>query len=108
MGHNKSDRLRLPPKEYKLLCYAIHTRDGWKCRVCKTRNSLHAHHIIYRSHGGDDVSENLITLCNNCHEAVHARFLVIYAPDGLEVAVNANKQVRFLYLSGWTPNRKVR
>jgi len=46
-------------------------RDGWKCRNCGSRNDLHQHHIEYRSHGGSDELDNLVTLCWKCHRAVH-------------------------------------
>ena len=29
------------------------------------------HHIVFRSQGGSDESENLITLCHTCHKALH-------------------------------------
>jgi len=29
------------------------------------------HHIVYRSRGGEDVLENMVTLCNECHYKVH-------------------------------------
>jgi hypothetical protein len=31
------------------------------------------HHMVFRSQLGDDVEENLITLCCNCHQKVHGR-----------------------------------
>jgi len=32
---------------------------------------LHAHHIVPLSDGGSDNQENLVTLCKECHKAVH-------------------------------------
>ena len=32
---------------------------------------LHVHHIIYRSKGGTDKPDNLITVCKTCHEKIH-------------------------------------
>ena len=47
-------------------------RDGYQCAQCKIKNvQLHAHHIIYREHGGKDTIKNLITLCKSCHDKVH-------------------------------------
>lgn len=49
-------------------------RDSHTCQHCKgkTKDSrLHAHHIVFRSNGGSDASENLITLCNTCHDRIH-------------------------------------
>ena len=31
----------------------------------------HAHHVLYRSQGGDDVDANLLSLCGDHHAAVH-------------------------------------
>ncbi len=47
-------------------------RDNYTCQECKKRNcKLHAHHIIWREHGGKDTIKNLITLCELCHKKVH-------------------------------------
>lgn len=51
--------------------------DGGRCRNphCLggsfSRHQLSVHHIIYKSHGGQDVPENAITLCRDCDFAVH-------------------------------------
>lgn len=42
-----------------------------ECRLCG-RPAQDAHHLIFRSHGGDDVPENLIPLCRRCHDSIHA------------------------------------
>ena len=53
-------------------------RDGYKCQNCgKVKCKLEVHHIIFRSNGGSDEPENLITLCNDCHYKVHNRGLVL-------------------------------
>ena len=47
-------------------------RDGFTCQHCKTKKGkLHVHHIIFRSNGGTDSPENLITLCEGCHDKLH-------------------------------------
>ena len=33
--------------------------------------NLEVHHKQFRSHLGDDLEENLITLCASCHGKVH-------------------------------------
>jgi 5-methylcytosine-specific restriction endonuclease McrA len=48
-------------------------RDNWRCQFCGTRSNLQVHHIIYRSHGGADGEDNLISLCAACHEGIHLR-----------------------------------
>ncbi len=48
-------------------------RDGYICQHCGKRNCrLEAHHIVYRERGGKDSLANLLTLCQACHEKVHA------------------------------------
>ncbi len=49
-------------------------RDNYTCQYCKGKNKdskLEVHHIIYRSKGGSDEADNLITLCHTCHKALH-------------------------------------
>lgn len=44
-----------------------------ECALCGETRNLHIHHVLFRSHGGDDVLENLCCLCLTCHDAIHAR-----------------------------------
>ena len=47
-------------------------RDKYACQHCKTKQgTLEVHHIIFRSNGGSDEPDNLITLCRNCHRELH-------------------------------------
>lgn len=49
-------------------------RDGYKCHICKTKKKnlkLEVHHIVFRSNGGSDDADNLITLCHDCHKKLH-------------------------------------
>ena len=47
----------------------IFERDEWRCQApgCSARRRLEAHHIIFKSAGGTDDPENLITLCHAHH-----------------------------------------
>ena len=57
---------------------AILHRDGYTCQCCGKKNCrLEVHHIIFRSNGGTDDEENLITLCEDCHKGVHAGTIVL-------------------------------
>ena len=48
-------------------------RDNYTCQCCGKKNCrLEVHHIKFRSNGGTDDEENLITLCEDCHKGVHA------------------------------------
>ncbi len=64
-------RRRLDPELYERLREQVLRRDGWKCQCCGTRSNLEVHHKEYRSRGGNDSEENLITLCVTCHLLVH-------------------------------------
>lgn len=49
-------------------------RDNYTCLHCKGKSKdgkLEVHHIIFKSDGGSDDQENLITLCSTCHFALH-------------------------------------
>lgn len=63
--------LRLDPDAYEALRLRVLRRDGWRCQSCGTISNLEVHHIQFRSHGGDDSEENLITLCCVCHAVIH-------------------------------------
>ena len=57
---------------------AIRNRDNYTCQCCGKKNiRLEVHHIIYRSNGGNNDENNLITLCENCHNNVHDGKLII-------------------------------
>ena len=91
--------LRLPPEEYKILCRRVLGRDGWKCRNprCNFRGNLHVHHVIYRSEGGDDVTWNLVTICSNCHDRVHAYALSILVAEGNFVGEGGGADGRIIF-----------
>ena len=57
---------------------AILHRDNYTCQCCGKKNCrLEVHHIKFKSNGGTDDEENLITLCENCHKGVHAGTVVL-------------------------------
>ena len=48
--------------------YFVFARDKYTCQVCKkTGKILNTHHIVFKSHGGTDRADNLITVCTDCH-----------------------------------------
>lgn len=67
--------------------HAVLERDGWRCCApgCSAYGPLHAHHIVFRAHGGSDEPANLVTLCDFHHRALHDRWIrcVGSAPDAL-------------------------
>jgi len=61
---------------YQNLKQYVLTRDGYTCRSCasnKKNTKLHVHHIVFRSNGGTDTKNNLITLCESCHDKLHKK-----------------------------------
>lgn len=49
--------------------YYVFARDNYTCQVCKKSKGkiLQTHHITYRSNGGSNRVDNLITVCTDCH-----------------------------------------
>ncbi|WP_037027932.1 RNA-guided endonuclease IscB, partial [Psychromonas aquimarina] len=59
---------------YNVKAYVLH-RDNYTCqsdRKCMHSTKLHVHHLVFRSHGGSDAPSNLKTLCEACHNDLHA------------------------------------
>lgn len=62
-------------------------RDHYACQVCgwsreqwrkeDPRNFLELHHKKQHAHGGENTADNLITLCNVCHDRIHGGDLKI-------------------------------
>ncbi len=67
----KWPRVRLDRQGYSRLRYQVLERDGWRCQQCGRRGNLEVHHVQRRSQQGDDVLDNLTTLCRNCHDSQH-------------------------------------
>jgi 5-methylcytosine-specific restriction endonuclease McrA len=67
----KQPRLRLDPELYERLHEQVLRRDGWICQNCGSRSNLEVHHKEFRSQGGDDTEQNLITVCAKCHARLH-------------------------------------
>lgn len=68
---SKTARVKLSHEDYCELRQQILRRDGWRCHACGSMQNLEVHHLTFRSHGGDDSEENLITLCAECHTGAH-------------------------------------
>lgn len=71
----KNKPIRLAGKKKKTLQLAVLERDNYTCQQCRTFTYNAPHHVIYRSRGGSDTLENMITLCgpleNDCHRKLH-------------------------------------
>ena len=69
----KNKQIRLHGKQMAQLVKEIYERDQHKCAVCGkwVADGHKPHHVVYKSHGGSDVAENLVLLCDDCHYQVH-------------------------------------
>jgi hypothetical protein len=73
-----------------LVRVAVLKRDNYQCVSCRwsramlapddPRTILELHHLHAHVEGGENTVENLITLCNVCHDAFHAGTLVLNLP----------------------------
>ena len=65
-------------------------RDNYTCQCCGKKNCrLEVHHIQFRSNEGSDDLENLIALCEDCHNAIHH--------DGKELHLNGKRKSSLRY-----------
>lgn len=74
--------------------YVLH-RDRHTCQGCKGKSGdpvLNVHHIRERKNGGSDQPDNLITLCETCHQSHHRgeKPLTLAAPKSLRDATQFN------------------
>ena len=69
----KNPPLRLDAESYRELHRQVLERDGWRCQFCGSMQNLQVHHLKYRSQSCGDEEPNLITLCAECHAAVHSK-----------------------------------
>ena len=64
--------------EYGSRKEAVLNRDNYTCQLCgKKHVRLEVHHIIFRSNGGTDDENNLITLCEACHKGIHDGIIIL-------------------------------
>lgn len=86
---------------YNVREYILH-RDGHKCQNPNCQNKqkhpiLVLHHIVYRSDGGSDSPNNLITLCTQCHTPKnHKGFLLTWRPK-----IPSMKAATFMSMVRW-------
>lgn len=85
---DKRDAQRERDRIQKAVAFAVSERDGRACRCCARKDGLHHHHLVFRSRGGADSTENELLLCKFCHALIHARQLWI-------LGKNADKRLTF-------------
>ena len=69
--------------------------ETWECRICRNYMARELHHLVSRSLGGDDLADNLVGLCRECHGSVTAR----YAPN-LRVLAENLTDAEYAYVIG--------
>ena len=65
------DRPRCSSDVWNMIRKAVLRRDRFQCQGCGQTLGLNVHHIVPVSRGGEDDPRNLISLCNDCHAAIH-------------------------------------
>ena len=74
-------------------------RDGYTCQCCNGKHKDHkleVHHIIYRSQGGSDEEDNLITLCHTCHKALHSGKIKLKISGKIKGCLKYATQMNFI------------
>ena len=64
---------------YNTKAYVL-SRDNYTCQYCKGKSKdvkLQVHHITPRSKGGSNLPNNLLTLCNVCHNKLHTGVITL-------------------------------
>ena len=67
MGRNRPSRRKVEE---------VYSRDNYRCQNCDRSEKrdgveLRAHHVVPLKDGGSNDSGNVITLCRECHNAIH-------------------------------------
>ena len=53
-------------------------RDQYTCQICGSTVNTEGHHIFDYAYGGAANEDNIITLCHECHQAVHKGKISLY------------------------------
>ena len=67
---NKPVKIKYRSAAWKKLINSIDARDNLQCQLCNTGERLvvpNYHHVIFRSQGGGDTLDNMLTLCHEHH-----------------------------------------
>ena len=87
-----------PAAGYYDVRYFVLARDEYTCQVCKKKGRiLQTHHIIFRSSGGTNRADNLITVCTDCHtHAAHQPGGILYKWQQKKKKVRQYKEPPFM------------
>jgi predicted restriction endonuclease len=82
-------------------------RDGYKCRACGRTPAndvdieLHVHHIFPWGQGGVTEEENLITLCDTCHDGLEPHFdFDLFSLIGIDPITERLRRDKARYVEG--------
>jgi hypothetical protein len=67
-------------------------RDGDRCQTCLSTEDLECHHKTYERLG-DELPEDLITLCHECHEAI-TTVIRRRRYEGREISINDHQSIQ--------------
>jgi len=65
------------PSDWESRRKHVYERDDYKCQNCGRvggeagESNLHAHHIVPKKKGGTHKMSNLVSVCEQCHNAIH-------------------------------------
>lgn len=94
----------------------VYQRDGYQCQNCGRDGGphgsaeLHAHHIVPKSKGGTHQRSNLVTVCKDCHNAIHGDSSAPTSnrtPQGKEFALAVVKNISNIANSDEASNEAV-
>jgi len=85
----------------------VYKRNNFECQNCGRKggprgdSELHCHHIVPKSSGGSHELSNLITVCAQCHNAIHGN---AKAPNARKTTSNKFLEhlVVFIFFGWWT------
>lgn len=89
----KSRAVRLHGPALKKLVQAVYERDKGCCVCCGryVEEGVKSHHEPPKSQGGQDIEENMVTLCNECHYKRHN------TAEGRQIKDKCERLLRWLY-----------
>ena len=63
------------PINWNRLRFVVFKRDNYRCRMCGIycKGFAQCHHIIPVGKGGSHHLDNLVTLCEDCHQDISLR-----------------------------------
>lgn len=65
------DDFRPPPRIKDVPLLKLLKLECDECELSGLTTGLHLHHVIYKSHGGDDVRSNIVCMNDELHRAYH-------------------------------------